>query len=234
MRRLRPFARRRESTRRPSAVFMRRRNPCFARRLRRCGWNVRFMSSSSPRTKAPPGRASRKRTGSSGCSSGGAERARNLSPSRRTCKRGTGSATALQACRGRVSIRARRAAGTVSSISGVRLVTPRQVAARGSSADAITAREGDLRGRPPRAGALVVWRSLCIGHARPARFVWMTCGEFTASPRGRFHLTTFSRAGYNTAPLTSRSSSSPRAALRLTSAGPACRPLSSRRPRSGR
>lgn len=36
----RPFARRRESTARPSLLFMRARNPCVFARLRLLGWNV--------------------------------------------------------------------------------------------------------------------------------------------------------------------------------------------------
>ena|SRR5579871_673007 len=40
--RLRPLARRRESTARPLLVFMRERKPCVFERRRRLGWNVRF------------------------------------------------------------------------------------------------------------------------------------------------------------------------------------------------
>jgi hypothetical protein len=40
--RLRPLARRRDSTARPLLVFMRERNPCVFERRRRLGWNVRF------------------------------------------------------------------------------------------------------------------------------------------------------------------------------------------------
>ena len=40
--RLRPRARRRESTLRPPWVFMRCRKPCVFERWRRLGWNVRF------------------------------------------------------------------------------------------------------------------------------------------------------------------------------------------------
>ena len=40
--RLRPLARRRESTACPLLVFMRLRKPCFLERRRRLGWNVRF------------------------------------------------------------------------------------------------------------------------------------------------------------------------------------------------
>jgi hypothetical protein len=39
---LRPRARRREITARPSAVFMRVRKPCFLARFRLFGWKVRF------------------------------------------------------------------------------------------------------------------------------------------------------------------------------------------------
>ena len=38
----RPLARRRASTARPSAVFMRTRKPCVLARLRLFGWKVRF------------------------------------------------------------------------------------------------------------------------------------------------------------------------------------------------
>jgi len=40
--RLRPLARRRESTWAPLLVFIRVRNPCFFERLRRFGWKVRL------------------------------------------------------------------------------------------------------------------------------------------------------------------------------------------------
>jgi hypothetical protein len=40
--RLRPLARRRESTACPLLVFIRLRNPCVFERRRRLGWNVRF------------------------------------------------------------------------------------------------------------------------------------------------------------------------------------------------
>jgi hypothetical protein len=40
--RLRPLARRRDSTACPLLVFIRERKPCFFTRLRRLGWNVRF------------------------------------------------------------------------------------------------------------------------------------------------------------------------------------------------
>src|SRR3954469_23206683 len=40
--RLRPLARRRDSTACPLLVFIRERKPCFFTRLRRSGWNVRF------------------------------------------------------------------------------------------------------------------------------------------------------------------------------------------------
>ncbi len=40
--RLRPLARRRDSTARPLLVFMRERKPCVFERRRRLGWNVRF------------------------------------------------------------------------------------------------------------------------------------------------------------------------------------------------
>lgn len=40
--RLRPLARRRDSTARPLLVFMRERNPCVFERRRRLGWNVRL------------------------------------------------------------------------------------------------------------------------------------------------------------------------------------------------
>src|SRR5262249_2442461 len=40
--RLRPLARRRESTLAPLLVFIRVRNPCFFERRRRLGWNVRL------------------------------------------------------------------------------------------------------------------------------------------------------------------------------------------------
>ena len=40
--RLRPLARRRDSTFWPPWVFMRVRKPCFFDRLRRLGWNVRL------------------------------------------------------------------------------------------------------------------------------------------------------------------------------------------------
>ena len=40
--RLRPLARRRDSTACPLLVFIRRRNPCVFARRRRLGWNVRF------------------------------------------------------------------------------------------------------------------------------------------------------------------------------------------------
>ena len=40
--RLRPLARRRESTACPLLVFIRLRKPCFFDRRRRRGWNVRF------------------------------------------------------------------------------------------------------------------------------------------------------------------------------------------------
>src|ERR1019366_778362 len=39
---LRPWARRREITARPSAVFIRERKPCVLARWRLLGWNVRF------------------------------------------------------------------------------------------------------------------------------------------------------------------------------------------------
>src|SRR6185369_16842638 len=42
VRRLRPFARRRFSTRRPFFVLMRTRNPCVLARWRLFGWNVRL------------------------------------------------------------------------------------------------------------------------------------------------------------------------------------------------
>ena len=45
--RLRPLARRRESTFWPPWVFIRTRNPCFLDRLRRLGWNVRLGMKSS-------------------------------------------------------------------------------------------------------------------------------------------------------------------------------------------
>ena len=41
--RLRPFARRRFRTMRPFLVLIRTRKPCVRRRLRRLGWNVRFI-----------------------------------------------------------------------------------------------------------------------------------------------------------------------------------------------
>ena len=40
--RLRPLARRRDSTARPLLVFIRERKPCVFERRRRLGWNVRF------------------------------------------------------------------------------------------------------------------------------------------------------------------------------------------------
>ena len=40
--RLRPLARRRDSTARPLLVFIRDRKPCVFERRRRLGWNVRF------------------------------------------------------------------------------------------------------------------------------------------------------------------------------------------------
>jgi len=40
--RLRPLARRRDSTWAPLLVFIRVRNPCFFERLRRFGWKVRL------------------------------------------------------------------------------------------------------------------------------------------------------------------------------------------------
>jgi len=40
--RLRPLARRRESTLAPLLVFIRVRKPCFFERRRRLGWNVRL------------------------------------------------------------------------------------------------------------------------------------------------------------------------------------------------
>src|SRR5690606_20413725 len=48
VRRLRPFALRRERTRRPAGVAMRALKPCVLARLRRFGWYVRFIS--APRT----------------------------------------------------------------------------------------------------------------------------------------------------------------------------------------
>ena len=44
VRRLRPLARRRLSTSRPFFVLIRTRNPWVRLRLRRLGWNVRFMA----------------------------------------------------------------------------------------------------------------------------------------------------------------------------------------------
>jgi hypothetical protein len=64
--RLRPLARRRDSTARPLLVFMRERKPCVFERRRRLGWNVRFgiekwrsslAKSYSGQTKSIPARA---------------------------------------------------------------------------------------------------------------------------------------------------------------------------------
>lgn len=55
VRRLRPFARRRLSTRRPFFVLMRTRNPCVLLRCRLFGWNVRlpFMFAPEPLPPVP-------------------------------------------------------------------------------------------------------------------------------------------------------------------------------------
>ena len=52
--RLRPFWRRRLSTRRPPLVRIRTRNPWVLFRLRLFGWNVRFMLSPGRRKERPP------------------------------------------------------------------------------------------------------------------------------------------------------------------------------------
>ena len=51
VRRFRPFARRRLSTRRPFLVLMRTRNPWVRLRCRLFGWNVRFPFMTSPRLR---------------------------------------------------------------------------------------------------------------------------------------------------------------------------------------
>ena len=53
VRRLRPFARRRLSTRRPFFVLMRTRNPCVLLRCRLFGWNVRLPFMFAPETLPP-------------------------------------------------------------------------------------------------------------------------------------------------------------------------------------